>query len=156
MEQNLIVTSPAFKQGEHIPKKYSGEDVEISPPLQFENLSDKVKSIAIIMQDINSPIGSINHWVIWNIPPHKQLQENIPKTLELLHLDNALQGRNIMRKVGYMGPKPPWGTHTYTFYIYALDTMLALNAGANKRKLEKAMDGHILQKGTLSGLYSHK
>ena len=58
------------------------------------------------------------------------------------------------KKQGYMGPKPPWGTHTYTFYVYVLDTLLTLPLGANKKKLEKAIEGHVLQHGTLSGIYS--
>ena len=154
MEYDLIVTSPAFKDGESIPKKYSGEDIEISPPLFFENIIEEAKSIAIIMQDINSPLGSINHWVIWNIPPQSTLPEDIPKTNKLPNLGDAIQGKNIMRKTGYMGPKPPWGTHTYTFYVYVLDTILTLPLGANKKKLKKAIEGHILQYGTLSGIYS--
>ena len=155
MADNLTITSPAFEEGGAIPKKYSGEDIEISPPLNLENLNGNAKSVAIIMQDINSPMGSINHWVIWNIPAQKSIPEDISKTLEPPEMDGALQGRNIMRRVGYMGPKPPWGTHTYTFYVYALDDFLKLESGASKRQLEKAMGGHVLQRGTLSGIYTH-
>ncbi len=154
MIENLTVTSTAFEQGGMIPKKYTGESQEISPPLTLSKTDQNAQSIAIIMQDINSPIGSINHWVIWNIPIQQEIPENIPRDLELPELGGAKQGRNMMRQVGYMGPKPPWGTHTYTFYVYVLDTTLDLKAGASKRKLLKAMDGHILQYGTLSGDYT--
>lgn len=155
MEDNLIVTSPAFEEGGPIPKKYSGEGEDMSPPLNFEGLDKKAKSIAVITQDIDTPMGFVNHWVIWNIPIQTSIPENIPKTLEIVEIPSALQGKNILRRVGYSGPKPPWGTHKYTFYVYALDTMLDLEAGANKKKLEAAMEGHILQRGTLSGVYSH-
>ena len=155
MEDNLIVTSPAFEKGGAIPRKYSGEGEDMSPPLNFEGIAEKAKSIAVIMQDMNTPRGFVNHWVIWNIPAKSSIPEGIPKTLKLPEMGGALQGRNILRRVGYSGPKPPRGTHTYTFYAYALDAMLELGAGASKKKLEAAMKGHIVQRGTLSGIYSH-
>lgn len=151
MEKNLEVTSIAFKEGELIPKKYSGEAEDMSPPLTLGEFDKKAKSIAIIMKDIDAPIGVFTHWVMWNIPVQKDIPENIPKDKVVTELANAKQGKNSMRKIGYMGPKPPSGTHRYVFHVYVLDKELDLKVGANSKKLHSNMEGHILQYGTLTG-----
>jgi len=154
MDINLIVTSSAFKNGESIPIIYSGFSDEISPPITLGEMGGNSKSIAIIMEDLDTPIGAINHWVLWNIPAGThEIPENIPRTENVDILGTTQQGKNLMRKIGYMGPKPPWGTHRYIFRVYVLDAMLDIKPGSSQKKLEKAIKDHILQYGELMGTY---
>lgn len=149
----VTVTSSAFKEGEFIPKKYTGEGPDVSPPLVFTGIPAGAKSIALICDDPDAPVGNWVHWVIFNIKPDiKSLAENLPKTAKVL--ETANQGSNDFRKIGYNGPMPPPGKpHRYFFKVYALDTMLTLPDGAKKADLEKAMKGHILAEGQLMGKY---
>ena len=149
----IKLTSSAFKEGDFIPRKYTCDDINISPPLEWQGIPDNTKSIALICDDPDAPMGTWVHWVIYNIPVKiNNLAENIPgdKVLET----GALQGTNDFRKTGYGGPCPPGGTHRYYFKIYALDGELELNPGATKGELLHVMEGHILSEGKLIGKYS--
>lgn len=148
----IKITSSAFKDGAMIPKRYTCDGENISPPLAWSGLPEGSKSVAIISDDPDAPVGIWVHWVIFNIPPDiKGLPEAVPagETLE----NGARQGINDSRKIGYDGPCPPGGTHRYYFKIYALDKELELGAGATKRELLKAMEGHVLGEGQLMGRY---
>lgn len=149
----ITVTSSAFKEGENIPKKHTGEGEDVSPPLTFSGIPDEAKSIAIICDDPDAPVGNWVHWVIFNIKPDtKLLEENIPKTVNVL--ETAKQGTNDFRKIGWNGPMPPPGKpHRYFFKVYALNTMLNITGDIKKADLEKAMKGHILAEGQLMGKY---
>lgn len=149
----IKLTSSAFKEGEFIPKKYTCDGINISPPLNWSGTPENAKSIALICDDLDAPIGTWVHWVIFNIPPSaNNLKENIPavKVLE----DGTIQGINDFKKNGYGGPCPPGGTHRYFFKIYALDKVLPLNSSANKKELVRSMEGHILAEGIIMGKYS--
>ena len=151
MEINL--KSSAFKDGEFIPKKYTCDGANVSPPLEWSGIPETAKSIALIYDDPDAPVGTWVHWVIFNIPASvNKLSENIPfdKVLE----DGAVQGKNDFRKIGYGGPCPPGGIHRYFFRIYALDKKLVLNPGATKGELLHAMEGYMLAEGKLMGRYS--
>jgi Raf kinase inhibitor-like YbhB/YbcL family protein len=154
MEEKLIwLWSNAFKEGEFIPRKYTCDDINVSPPLGWDRIPVKAKSLALICDDPDAPMGTWVHWVIYNIPVNiNNLAENIPSdgVLET----GALQGTNDFRKTGYGGPCPPGGTHRYYFKIYALNSELELNPGATKGELLHAMEGHILSDGKLMGKYS--
>lgn len=155
MDTNLTVTSPAFADGGDIPARYAATGEEVSPPLAIGGLPSGAVSVAVIMDDIDAPvIGTVYHWVLWNIPPTTEIPEDVPREKELPSLGGACQGRNTMFRIGYMGPNPPSGIHRYRIHVYALDTMLDLAPGAGHRKLEKAMEGHILGYGILSGRFS--
>jgi Raf kinase inhibitor-like YbhB/YbcL family protein len=148
----LKVTSPAFKNGEMIPKKYTCDGEEMSPPLEWSEAPAGTKGIALISDDPDAPMGTWVHWVIFNMPPDtKKLPENVPHAPTL---DNgAKQGIDDSGKIGYGGPCPPSGTHRYYFKVYALDKMLDLKPGATKKDLLKAMEGHIIAQGELMGRY---
>ena len=151
----IKITSSAFADGGLIPAKYTCDGADVSPPLQWDVVPEGAKSIALICDDPDAPMGTWVHWVLFNLPAQaKDLAENIPpdKTLP----DGAKQGTNDFRRIGYGGPCPPSGTHRYFFKIYALDTELDLEAGASKRQLLKAMDGHILAQGQLIGKYKRQ
>ncbi len=149
----LTIVSPAFKQGSPIPKKYTGDGPDVSPPLNWDGIPEGTKSLALISDDPDAPVGTWVHWVIFNIPPtEKGLPEGVPKQNTLTN--GAKQGTNDFRKVGYNGPAPPPGKpHRYYFKLYALDTILDLPAGAKKSDLLKAMEGHILSQAEYMGTY---
>ena len=147
VDQNtLIVTSTTFTDNGAIPAKYSCEGQEISPPIKITGVPTGAKSLALIVHDPDAPVqGGFTHWIVWNI----NIDGNIPENFK-----GAQQGLNGAQKTGYKGMCPPSGTHHYHFKVYALDTRLNLNASTDKPGLEKAMSGHILGQGELTGLYA--
>jgi Raf kinase inhibitor-like YbhB/YbcL family protein len=156
----IVVISSAFKEAGMIPPKYTCDGDNISPPLQWQQVpqgtarlsSPKSKSLALICDDPDAPIGIWVHWVMWNIPAEANgLPQSVPAGKDLP--DGSKQGVNSSRKQGYSGPCPPSGTHRYYFKVYAIDTMLDLPADSTKQVLLDAMKGHILAEGQLMGKY---
>lgn len=144
---NMKLTSPAFKDNEFIPKRFSGEGEDVNPALVIENIPPGTKSLALIVDDPDAPMGTWVHWLLYDIPVTARIEENtIP----------GKQGIQSARGVNYHGPYPPSGTHRYFFRIYALDRELGLKEGMGRPELEKAMQGHILGKAELVGLYRRK
>lgn len=140
----MKLTSPAFENNKSIPKKYTCEGEDVNPPLEIEEMSSGAKSLALIVDDPDAPMGTWVHWVVYDIPTVSRIDEDsVPGT----------QGYNDFRKTDYGGPCPPSGTHRYFFKLYALDAKLALKEGVRKEELEKAMEGHVLGKAELVGLY---
>jgi Raf kinase inhibitor-like YbhB/YbcL family protein len=149
----ITITSTAFSEGGMIPKDYTCDGEDISPSLAWSEVPDGTKSLALICDDPDAPMGTWVHWVLFNIPAHIQdLPVHIPpeKAIE----NGAKQGINDFRKFGYGGPCPPGGTHRYYFKLYALDTEINAEAGITKEALLKEMEGHILDEGQLMGRYS--
>jgi Raf kinase inhibitor-like YbhB/YbcL family protein len=143
----MKLTSPEFKENGFIPKKFSGEGDDVNPALVIENIPPAAKSLALIVDDPDAPMGTWVHWVVYDIPIASRIEENsIP----------GKQGVQSARGRNYHGPYPPSGTHRYFFKIYALDTKLGLPEGITKQDLEKAMEGHILGKAELVGLYRRR
>jgi Raf kinase inhibitor-like YbhB/YbcL family protein len=141
----LKITSPAFENNAFIPKKYTCDGDNINPPLKIEVLPDETKSIVLIVDDPDAPKGTWNHWIVWNIPPIKEIAENtVP----------GVEGMSDFQRQSYSGPCPPSGTHRYFFKVYALKDKLDLDVSSQKSNLEKAMEGKIVAKGELIGLYS--
>jgi hypothetical protein len=149
----MQLTSPAFAQGQPIPKKYTCEGPDLSPPLKWSSAPEGTKSFALICDDPDAPVGTWVHWVIYNIPASAtELQEGVPKAETVL--GGAKQGMNDFKRIGYGGPCPPPGNpHRYFFKLYALDTELNLKTGATKGDLVEAMQGHILAEAQLVGTY---
>jgi Raf kinase inhibitor-like YbhB/YbcL family protein len=147
------LTSPAFTAGGTIPEEYSCKGQDISPELNWGDPPSGTQSLALIMDDPDAPAGTWVHWVLFNIPVESHgLPQNISPDAALE--DSSLSGSNSWRNFGYGGPCPPSGTHRYFFKLYALDTLLGLETGATKAKLEDAMDGHILAETELMGVFS--
>lgn len=152
VSMKITVTSGAFKEGEMIPGKYTCDGEDMSPPLGWSGIPAEAKSIAMISDDPDAPMGTWVHWVIYNMPSDlKGLPENVPQKEALEN--GAVQGINDSRQTGYGGPCPPSGVHRYYFKVYALDTKLSLKPRCAKRDLENAMKGHILAEGQLMGRY---
>ena len=151
------LSSPAFEHNTRVPKTYTGEGKDTSPPLEWSAPPPETRSFAIICEDPDAPRGTWDHWLIWNIPPDtRKLTEGVAKTDTVTLLEDACQGKNSWPQIGYNGPMPPpgHGTHHYNFVLYALDTVLDLKSGADKKALLAAMDKHILGKAKLTGTYS--
>jgi Raf kinase inhibitor-like YbhB/YbcL family protein len=152
-KMTLNLESSAFKEGQAIPRQYTCDGVNISPPLEWSGAPKNAKTLAIICDDPDAPAGTWVHWVLYNLPAENiGLIENAPATEKLA--GGGLQGKNDFGKLGYGGPCPPKGTHRYFFKLYALDAELDLKPGASKSDLLKAMEGHIVAEGQLIGTYS--
>ncbi|MDA8382716.1 MAG: YbhB/YbcL family Raf kinase inhibitor-like protein [Betaproteobacteria bacterium] len=147
----LTLTSPSFRSGEPIPKPYTCDGADGSPPLAWTGTPADTKAFALVVEDPDAPGGTWVHWVLYNIPAHAHaLEADVPHGAALP--DGARQGLNSWRKTGYGGPCPPSGTHRYWFHLYALDSPLDLKA-PTKAQLLDAMKGHILGKAELMGPY---
>jgi Raf kinase inhibitor-like YbhB/YbcL family protein len=161
----IELTSTAFKQGERIPKKHTGEGDDVSPPLAWTNLPEGTKELALICDDPDAPSPKAPgpepwvHWVISKIAADAQgLPEGVARTAQPKQPAGALQGTNSWDRdnVGYRGPMPPpgSGTHRYFFRLYALKAPLDVKPGLDKKGLLAAMAGQILGQGELMGTYS--
>jgi len=145
--EELTITSSAFENKRLIPAKYTCNGEDVNPPLSVDGVPEGTESLVLVVDDPDAPMGTWDHWVVWNIPPDKKIKENsVPGT----------EGLNDFGKHSYGGPCPPSGTHQYFFKVYALDTKLDLPSNSRKRGVEKAMEGHILAKGQILGLYSRR
>jgi Raf kinase inhibitor-like YbhB/YbcL family protein len=144
----MQINSSAITEGAPIPKKYTADGADVSPPLQWQGAPPTTKSFALMCDDPDAPRGTWVHWVLFNLPADKtELPEGVPTTV-------GVQGKNDFGKRGYGGPSPPKGKpHRYFFKIYALDAMLDMKEGATKVQVGKAMAGHILAQGQLMGTY---
>ncbi len=154
----IPIESPAFIGGGTIPKLYTCDGKDISPPLAWSGVPEATRSLALICEDPDAPRGTWTHWVIFDIPATvKGLGEGIPTKERVTVADGgepARQGTNDFGKIGYGGPCPPSGTHHYIFRIYALDTGLGLGPKTSRQDLLRSIKGHILAEGQLTGLYS--
>jgi Raf kinase inhibitor-like YbhB/YbcL family protein len=143
----LAVSSPAFENDGDIPNKYTCDGDEINPPLRIDNIPEEAKSLALIVEDPDAPKGVFDHWLVWNIEPTGDIAEDsVPGTV----------GANSFGDTAYGGPCPPSGTHRYYFRVFALDTHLNLDAGADKKALEQTMHPQIIAEGVLMGRYKKK
>lgn len=150
LTENMTVTSNAFVDGGSIPVKYTGVGEDISPDLHLSEISPEAVSIALLMDDLDFPMGTYNHWVVWNLPVMKDIPEAIPAGPVIETLQNAVQGKGygVNR---YKGPNPPFGTHRYKYQVYVLDIKMDLNSNAGKKELLEQMKGHVLQYGSITG-----
>ena len=145
----MKITSSVFKEGQKIPKDYTRDGADKSPPLHLEEVPDRRKSLALIMDDPDAPSGTFNHWLLFNMDPKiRDIREDSVPVM-------ATQGRNDFGEVEYDGPKPPTGEHRYFFKAFALDTVLPLARGSTRDALEREMDGHVLEMAQLMGKYAH-
>ncbi len=148
----LALTSPAFAAGGEIPRKYTCDGEDVSPPLEWGAPPAGTQSLALIMDDPDAPMGTWDHWLLYNLPADaRSLPEGVAP--DATRPDGSRHGKNSWGRVGYGGPCPPGGQHRYFFRLYALDIPLDLPAGANKAQLLAAMSGHILAQGELMGTY---
>ena len=150
----MTLRSEAFQEGGNIPAKYTCQGDGMSPALNWGGMPQRVGSYALIVDDPDAPGGTFTHWVLFDLNANTDnLGEGVPGVPKLP--DGAIEGANSAGKLGYYPPCPPAGpAHHYHFTIYALDTMLNLDPGTSRQDVLEAMQGHILDQGTLVGLYA--
>ena len=157
----LHVTTGAFEEGERIPVDHTFDGANISPDIAWTGTPPGVKSFVILMEDHDLPLpswilSSWTHWVVYNIPPETR---SIPKAFlkNGSSFDKAALGKTSFLKCRYSGPCPPFGTHRYYFKVYGLDCLIFVGSHlATRKKIKKAMAGHVMAYGELMGKYSRK
>jgi Raf kinase inhibitor-like YbhB/YbcL family protein len=151
---NFTITSPEFASGKPVPRKYTCDGGDSSPPLRWGEPPAGTRSLALIVDDPDAPGGTWVHWVLYNLPvTTRSLPEAVAQDPN--GPDGSRQGRNSFGRSGYGGPCPPGGsTHHYFFRLYALDTEANPPAEATADQLQSAMDKHILAYAELVGTYS--
>lgn len=159
---SIRLESPAFPEGGTIPRKYTCDGEDISPPLSWSSVPEGARSFVLIADDPDAPRGTWTHWVLHDLPGGvRGLPEGVPPKPTVTFAFafdgteyTAKQGRNDFKKPGYGGPCPPSGAHRYFFRLYALDTVPALEPEATRQEVLRAIEGHILAEGRLMGRYS--
>ncbi len=163
----MTLLSPAFAEGESIPREFTCDGAGISPPLDWSGVPPAARGLALICDDPDAPMGTFSHWVVVDLPTDvKGLKGGVPaeavvpaesmvSTGESKPKAGARQGKNDFGKFGYGGPCPPSGTHRYFFRIYALDAAVGSDTASPTRSdVLKAIKGHILAEGRLMGRYA--
>lgn len=153
----MKLESSAFTANGEIPTEHTCEGDDVSPPLSWSDVPSGTKSFALVVDDPDAPDPAAPkrvwvHWVVYDIPPSTT---SLPKGASTSLPDGAKTGTNDWGNKAWGGPCPPIGRHRYFHKIYALDTVLGLD-GADKKTLERAMEGHILAQAELVGTYQKK
>ncbi len=142
--KKMELTSPEFKNNELMPMRFGYSQDNVNPELNIDGVPSETKSLVLIVDDPDAPRGTWVHWVLYDMPVIDRIEENsAPGT----------QGITDYKEKRYGGPFPPSGTHRYFFKLYALDKKLGLKEVADKKTVERAMEGHILEEAELIGLY---
>ena len=136
------ITSEDFKEGEEIPKKFGYKFENKQPHIEIHNVPENTMTIALIMDDPDAMEAVGKFWVHW-----LQFFDFPSKNL-------IIEGKTDFDEIGYGGPAPPNGRHTYIFKAYALDTTPELKKGYSKRELEDAMKGNIIAEAKLTGTFT--
>jgi Raf kinase inhibitor-like YbhB/YbcL family protein len=154
--RGLVLTTPAFRDGEPIPVEHTCDGDDLSPQLAWTGVPVDTRGLGLICDDPDAPRGTWVHWLIWNLPADAiELGPGVPPNPELP--SGARQGLNDSGEIGYGGPCPPPGKpHRYYFRLFALDSTLNLPPGARRAELEQAMAGHVLAEGTVMGTYERR
>ncbi len=154
---SIKITTPAFSEGQPIPKRHSEDGEDLSPTLSWSSLPADTKELALVVDDPDAPrTEPWVHWLIYKIPADADgLKEGVPQQEKPSSPTGAVQGKNSWGTVGYRGPAPPkgHGTHHYHFKLYALDAALDLKPGLDKHELLNAISGHVLGQGEMVGTY---
>lgn len=143
----MRISTPNFQDGSSIPNRFTCDGEGFSPELNFMDVPINTVSLAFIMEDPDAPAGLFTHWIIWNMPADTRvIRENNPPI-------GVVFGKNSAMNNNYTPPCPPDGKHRYFFRLYALDTTLELETGADREDLLRAMEGHVMEEAELMGTY---
>ena len=151
---DMIITSSAFPHNGAIPKAYTCEGRNISPPLAWNDIPGAASSLVLIVDDPDAPDPLAPrmtwvHWVLYNLPVSVA---GLPQGVRSLPA-GALEGVNDWQRTGYGGPCPPIGRHRYFHKLYALDVVLPDLERPTAKALEQAMKGHVVAEARLVGTY---
>lgn len=146
-------SSPEVTPMQEIPVDFTCDGAEISPPLIWSEVPEGSETLVVICHDPDMVHGEWVHWICYDIPAECDgLPEGIPKT-DSIPLGGK-QGLNDFLKVGYGGPCPPSGKHTYIFRLYAIDCHLGLGPGKSREEVQGAMQHHILASAEFAACYT--
>ncbi len=162
--QTIRLTSTAFTEGGTIPREFTCDGADKSPPLQWSGVPQTARSLVLIVDDPDAPMGTWSHWVVYDLDPGVTTLDVAvaaepvvtieSKTADQQPKPTLSQGKNDFGKIGYGGPCPPGGAHRYVFRLFALDQRTTLAPGANRSAVFKAIEGHIVAACELMGKYS--
>jgi Raf kinase inhibitor-like YbhB/YbcL family protein len=144
----IKLVSPAFPAGAAIPRRFTCDGEDASPPLRWYGVPRRARELALVVQDPDAPGGTFIHWTVLGIPPTtKRFPEgHVPA--------GAIEGKNSFDRQGYTGPCPPKGPpHRYMFFLYAVSRPLALQPGVSPSKVRSALRGVAIARGELTGRY---
>lgn len=156
---SMVLTSPAFAPGDNIPVVHTCDGEDISPPLQWSRIPPGTKSLTLIVDDPDAPDPAAPrriwvHWVLYDLPPES---DGLPEGVAARNLPaGTRQGANDWKRTGYSGPCPPIGRHRYVHKLYALDAALPDLGRPSKAQLEQAMQGHVIERAELVGMYQRE
>jgi Raf kinase inhibitor-like YbhB/YbcL family protein len=145
---SITVTSPAFRDGQPIPTRFTCDGANVSPPLAWRGVPPAAKAVALVVDDPDAPRGTFVHWVLLDLTP------GTGSIAEGSAPAGATQATNSAGKATYFGPCPPSGTHHYRFTVYALTSATGLPTGANLNQALKAIDASAIARGRLVGTYA--
>jgi Raf kinase inhibitor-like YbhB/YbcL family protein len=150
MVNAMKLTTKAFSELRPIPERFTTDGKNVNPPLAISGVPANAKSLVLIIDDPDAPMGTWSHWLVWNIKPDTTVikEDSVPS--------GAVVGRNDAGTAQYVGPSPPRGTHRYLFRLYALDTKLDLPDTADRDTLDQAINGHVIAKTELLGRYARE
>jgi len=141
----MQLSSPEFNDGGALPGSASANRENRLPTLDIAGVPARAETLALLISDLDSPLGTITHWLIWNMPrdTHRLSATELPAHRAI--------GMSGFGKVGYLGPSPPEGEHRYQFTLLALDSSLRLAEGATRAQFDRASAGHIIERAELCG-----
>ena len=149
----FVLDSSAFKQGQTIPKQYTADGADVSPPLSWTTAPAGTQSFALICEDPDAPMGTWIHWLIYDIPANQTHLAQAVSTQSQL-ADGTKQGTSSFHRIGYGGPSPPPGSpHRYFFKLYALSSMSEFEPGIDLRKFRQFVETHKLAEAQIIGIY---
>jgi Raf kinase inhibitor-like YbhB/YbcL family protein len=151
----LKVTSSAFDDGGRIPAEYTCEGKGVAPPISWTAVPPATRSIAVLVEDPDAPNGTFEHFVAFNLPPERK---SLPtEAVKSIAPGSALKtARNSSGTIGFAPICPPSGRHHYKFEVVALDAMLDLPPGSDAQSVRAAMQGHVLARGELIGIFGKR
>lgn len=146
----FTLRSPAFEHGRAVPRRFTCDGDNVSPPLEWTGAPAGTVRFALVLDDPDAPSGTFTHWLVCDLPAEQtRIDEGIP-------LDGiAMEGVNDFGREGYGGPCPPrgHGPHHYRFHLYAVGQAMKLPNGFSRRDLDRALRGHVLGTALLEGTY---
>jgi len=149
----MELSSPAFRDGDPIPREYGYTERNVNPLLEISEAPAAAESLVLVVDDPDAvePAGKVwIHWLVWNIDPTRK---RIPEDWST-DTSSAVEGENDYGEVGYGGPNPPDREHTYRFRLFALDDEVSVRTGGTLDDLERAMDGHVVDEALYEGTYA--
>lgn len=153
-EAGFTLTSHDFTNGEPIPARYTCDGEDIPPTLAWSDPPPGTRSLALILDDPDAPLGTWTHWIVYNIPPEVRTMDKSFTPGTQIDDTKILFGKNSWGKQAYGGPCPPSGTHRYIFQLFALDIMLGPRDKMTKDDLAAQMQNHILGFVQIMGTYT--